>query len=143
MSKQLMRTLWTVLAAVVMVVGTASVARADDKLVARVPFDFIVGNVRMPAGNYVVMHDAANAIVTVVSADRKHSAFVLTNGLTTNDKATPELVFDKYGSNAFLAKIVSYDSGREIPLSPSKMKQESDRLAADVVVIPATVMARR
>lgn len=142
MSTQLMRKLWMLLAAAVMVVGTASVARADDTLVARVPFDFMVGNVRMPAGNYVVTHDAANAIVSVASADRKHAAFVLTNGLRTSDKATPELVFEKYGSNAFLHKIVNYDSGREIPLSLSKMKQESDRVA-DVVVIPATTLARR
>jgi hypothetical protein len=142
MSKQLMRNIWMVLAAAVMVVGTASVARADDTLVAKVPFDFIVGNVHMPAGNYVVTHDGANAIVTVTSADRKHSVFVLTNGLVTNNNATPELVFDKYGSNAFLARIVGYDEGREIPLSPSKMKQESDRVA-DVVVIPATMLARR
>jgi hypothetical protein len=142
MSNQLMRKLWMVLAAAVMVVGTASVARADDTLVAKVPFDFVVGNVRMPAGNYVVKHDAANAIVSVASVDRKHFAFVLTNGLVTGENATPELVFDKYANNAFLAKIITYDMGREIPLSPSRMKQESDRVA-DVVVIPATTLARR
>src|SRR5437773_182819 len=35
-------------------VATASVARADERIVARVPFDFVVGDSRLPAGPYVV-----------------------------------------------------------------------------------------
>ena len=130
MSKELAKKGWMVLGAVVMVLGTASAARADDKVVATVPFDFIVGNVRMPAGNYTVTRISDSALISVQSSDHKHFAFALANNVTTNQPAaTPVLVFDKFEGNTFLARVMGSDAdGREIPLTPKVMQRETDRV---------------
>ena len=135
MGKALRKIATMVLGAAALVLCGASAARADETVVAKVPFDFIVGNVRMPAGTYVVTRLGDQPIISVASADRKHFAFVLTNLVTTNKFwSQPELVFDKFGDNRFLARVMGDDAqGREIPLTPAVMKREADR-----VVVAAT-----
>jgi hypothetical protein len=81
--------------------------------------------------------------VSVESTDHKHFTFVLTNPVWTGSApSTPELVFDKYENNNFLAKVIGSNTGREIPLSSATMKKETDRVA-EVVSIPASSVAQR
>ena len=124
--------LWMGVAATLMVLGASSSARADETLVANVPFAFIVGNLHMPAGRYVVTEITGNGLVSVASSDRKHFTFVLTNGVVAKgDRSNPELVFDKVGDNHFLSQIIDQDNaGREIPLKPESARREVDRVAA-------------
>jgi hypothetical protein len=138
MGRELKKKLMMVLGAGALVLGASSAARADETIVAKVPFDFIVNNVRMPAGKYVITRLSEQPILSIVSADRKHHAFVLTNLVTTTLFAsTPELVFDTFGTNHFLARVMGDDAeGREIPLTPAVMKRETDR--ADRVIVAAT-----
>ncbi len=138
--------LGAVTGAFVMLLAAASIARADDKLIAHVPFDFIVGNLRMPAGNYVVTEDVEHSLLSIASTDRKHFTFVLANAVAPEDSGTkPELVFDRYGGNNFLARVVDYNGGREIPLTPATMKREMDRVAMvthETVAVPLTSPAQ-
>lgn len=135
MENHLMRRLSVAVTAVLLVLGAASSARADETVVARVPFAFIVGHMRMPAGTYVLTQDTEHSLVSIASSDRKHFTFVLTNPITgTGDRSNPELVFDKVGDNRFLARIIDQENeGREIPLSPTIMQreaQEADHIVA-------------
>jgi hypothetical protein len=132
MGNHLMRRLWMAGTAGLMVLGAASSARADEKVVAKVPFEFIVGNLRMPAGTYVLTQDTEHSLVSIANRDRKHFTFVLTNPITgTGERSNPELIFDKVGDNHFLARIINQDNeGREIPLTPAVMQREVDRVAA-------------
>src|SRR2546427_13308791 len=48
------------LATALMTIGGVSAARADERIVAKVPFSFIVGGVRLPAGDYTVTENMFN-----------------------------------------------------------------------------------
>jgi len=123
---------------------SSSAALADDVVVAKVPFAFIVNGVQMPAGNYRVTQDETTPVVSVKSADGLHTAFVLTNGLSPETAGpNPELVFDRVNGTNFLSRIVGVENeGREIPLSPTVLKQEQERTRVAVLAQPLTKQSR-
>jgi len=131
MRKKLTASAWMALGAAAIVIATASPARADQKVVAKVPFDFIVGASRLPAGNYVVTELDDPAVVSIASTDGRYFTFVLTIAASPDEAApSPELVFDRFGEQHFLAKIVvDASEGREIPLTPATMEREVDGVA--------------
>ena len=116
-----------VLGTAVMVLGIAQSARADEEVVARVPFDFIVGGQRLPAGKYVVTQN--RALVSIASADRRHFAFVLMNPMSTGEAWTaPRLVFERIGEDHFLSQVVAgRKEGAETLLTPAQMERQIQR----------------
>jgi hypothetical protein len=122
-----------VLAAASMAIGVASSARADDRIVAKVPFAFIVGNVRLPAGSYVVKEDMSTGagVLAIQSADGRRSVYTLTIPYAANRAPEhPELVFEKFNDQYFLFRIVPADGDeREVTLSPAVMERELAEVA--------------
>lgn len=130
MEKRLMVKVWMVIGAGLMVLGGAASARADEEVVARVPFDFIAGGVRLPAGNYVVTQQAQPEVVSIASTDRRHFTFVLMNPMSA-DKAgdTPRLVFERVGADHFLSQVVGDGKeGWEVLLTPAEMERAIERV---------------
>ena len=121
---------WVFLATSLVMVGGASVARADEgKIVARVPFAFTVGDSRMPAGNYVVEEVSDDpSVMSIASSDGRQFAFTLT--IPSSDRAyqapaQPELVFEKSDKGYFLARVVPAGGiEREIVLTPARPERE-------------------
>lgn len=132
MGTRLLVKVWTMVGVAVIGLGAASAARADEVVVTKVPFDFIVNGVRMPAGNYTVTQLNDRALVSIASADRRHFAFALTIPLAPDQAGpVPKLVFEQFDGNHFLERIVADENiGREIVLTPAEMKRESDRAEA-------------
>jgi hypothetical protein len=129
MGKMAKMTVWMGMAAA-MVIGGASTARADQKILATVPFDFIVGDSRFPAGNYVVTEASQPEVVSIESADGRQFAFLLTIPDAADRDAAPELVFERFGSEHFLARISDGDGeAREIPLTPASVERDLERVA--------------
>ena len=128
MGKKLIMKMWMVLGAALMVLGVTSSARADQKVVARVPFDFIVGGLRLPAGKYLVTQK--QALVSIASTDRRHFAFVLMNPMSVDEAGTaPRLVFERIGEDHFLAQVVAGpEEGSEILLTPAQMERQIQRV---------------
>jgi hypothetical protein len=119
---------WVFLAAVLASAGSASVARADeDQVVAHVPFAFIAGKSRLPAGDYIVTETSGDpSVISIRSADGRQSVFMLTIPAPSIETPTEaELVFEKVGGEYFLAKVMP-ESGnpREIVLTPARMERE-------------------
>ena len=88
-------------------------------LKADIPFDFVVGDKRLPSGEYLVksLHQKATQIQ---STDARSSAIVLTTGMqAAKISNTGKLVFNRYGDQYFLSKIwvPSSDMGRQLPKS--------------------------
>jgi hypothetical protein len=115
-------------AAVLMTAAGVSYASADEtRVVAKVPFDFIVGDTKLPAGTYRVstVTDVPD-VVKIESADGKRTIVTLTQAASSNeDIDQPMLVFDKFDGQYFLKRIAA--DGRdqqEIELTPAKMEQE-------------------
>jgi len=127
MRKQRARVLWVSFAIVLVVVSTASVARAEELVVAHVPFAFIVGESRLPAGDYIVKEvDSDPSVISITSADGHQSTFMLTMASSSGElQAQPQLVFEKFDDQYFLARVIRGDgTGREIALTPAIMERE-------------------
>ena len=111
-----------VFATAVVTLGSARTARADERIVANVPFAFMVGDMRLPAGNYVVKDlSDGSGVLAIASADGREFTYTLTiPSLVADQEAEPELVFEKLGNHYFLARVVRQDGdAREIILPRS------------------------
>jgi hypothetical protein len=109
------------------VIAGASSARADQKIAATVPFDFIVGDSRLPAGDYIVAELSDDpGVLSVASVDGRQFTFALTIPVPFNQPLQlPELTFQWFGGQRFLARIVpATGDGRAILLTPAIMERE-------------------
>jgi hypothetical protein len=130
MRKTIVNLLWMVPAAALLVVATPTAARADESIVATVPFAFIVGSVRMPPGDYVIRESTdAPDLLSIESKDGQQTAFILAIPLASDQRAeTSELVFEKFAGEHFLSRVKPSDGDwREIVLTPAIMERELGR----------------
>ena len=108
------------------VAGPAFAAPAEARAV-KVTFAFIVGDVQLPAGDYVVktLTDGSGTI-EITSADGRRWAFALTIPSSSEKTTTDaELVFEKYNNHYFLSRFAPEEGGiRELILTPSVMQHE-------------------
>ncbi|HEX3704281.1 MAG TPA: hypothetical protein VHU82_13195 [Vicinamibacterales bacterium] len=115
-------------AAMLIALGSASEARAQEtKLVAHVPFAFIVGSSVMPAGEYVVKDDSDNSsVLAIASADGKRFVNTLTIPSSLEDTTgQSSLVFDKVGGQYFLARVTPAGrEERELLINPAAAERE-------------------
>src|SRR5215470_2894941 len=99
---------WIALAAGLIVMSGAAVARADESVVAKVPFPFIVGDRLLPPGEYVVKEMSNNGMVVLISSeDGRKNAVTLTIPATAPE-TTPRasLVFEKFENRYFLSGVI-------------------------------------
>ena len=107
-------------------------------LKADIPFDFVVGDKRLPSGEYQVksLHQTATQIQ---STDSRSSVIVLTTGMQAGKISNlGKLVFNRYGDQYFLSKIwaASSDSGRQ--LRKSRLEREmAQRLSESGTIVVA------
>jgi hypothetical protein len=88
-------------------------------LKADIPFNFVVGDKQLPAGEYHVKQTHPN-LTLIQSKDARSSAMVLTTAADSGKISdTGKLVFNRYADQYFLSKIwaPSSDMGRELPKS--------------------------
>ena len=115
------------------VLGTAAVARADERIVAHVPFSFIVGTTELPAGDYVVTEDFTEnqGVLRIESVNGRRSLFALSIAASEPRPSKSELVFEKYENRYFLSRVAGEGGlSREIPLTPNIMPREIVRVEA-------------
>jgi len=130
MRKQTANVWWVFLATALVMVGGASVARADDeRIVARVPFAFMVGDSHMPAGDYVVREMSGDpSVVSIASADGRQFAYTLTipsSAYALETPTQPELMFEKLDNQYFLARVAPVGGmEREIVLKHARTDRE-------------------
>ena len=132
MRKQIRKMSGLMMAAALVALATASSARANDQVVASVPFPFIAGDTLMPAGEYsVTVASDDMSVWAITSVDGRHHVLISTIAASpARTQTPPELVFDKFANQYFLAKVVVDGSDeREIPLKPAKMEHEIIRVA--------------
>jgi len=117
--------------AIALMVGTHPAgARAQERVSAHVPFPFIIGESRLPAGDYIVKErDNDPSVIAVASADGHQSIVTLAMTSSSSEKggAQPRLVFEKFDGQYFLARVVREDGEeQEIVLTPAIMEHEAD-----------------
>jgi hypothetical protein len=122
-----------VLLAVVLLGAPASYAQspAGARPVWDVPFDFVVGDQTLPAGQYTVQHGVTPGTVLVRSLDGQTSHFRIANTIQAgNSKDQSTLVFNRYGSQNFLARVWVAGRGDGVELKQSKVEREMARRGA-------------
>ena len=119
-------------------------AQSDLQLRVTVPFDFIVGDARFPAGDYSLRpHTTAQGVLMLTNWDERRTVVFMARSaerLTSQEK--PMLVFDRYKDQYFLRQIWSTGlEGYELPKSRTERSVEKDLAQADrqrVEVVPIT-----
>ena len=90
-------------------------------VVADVPFDFVVGNQTMPAGEYLFSRDSApDTALLIRNGDARMSAFLITSVIQPRtDETKARLIFHRYGERYFLVEAWSKanEAGRQIAMS--------------------------
>lgn len=110
--------------ALVVLTGAQSAMAQSQALRANIPFDFYVAGTLMPAGTYTISPSSWGEAIRVWDKN-SNSAFVMTTGLTPNHATEMNrLVFRRYGTTSFLAKVywIGFPSGKEI--ATSAMEQQ-------------------
>ncbi len=109
--------------------------------VGDIPFEFVAGNMIMPAGNYAISFPNERFTVALTGADRH------THVVNSNPKEIPsgmeqsQLVFHKYGDRYFLSEIRTPMGGREFPIS--RMEREAISTVSAAPARQVTVVAMR
>lgn len=127
MKKQISRALLGLAAALALAV--AAHAQTWRTVSIRVPFDFVAGEKRMPAGRYTVQRiesDSETALL-IRSVDGHSSAIILTNTGAPQPSAAA-LVFRQHGDRYFLAAVSmpGTASVRELPKAGAERRLERE-----------------
>ena len=117
--------------AMVIAVGSAQGQSLASKIKANIPFDFIVADKKLPAGEYSIGRAQAgpgDTIILISSTDQPANVFSLTHAVQSRepmDKGT--LVFHRYGDQYFLFQVwpAGANTGRVLP----KSRREREQLA--------------
>jgi len=122
----------------------ASAAQAQTNAVkADIPFDFVVANQRMPAGEYVVSSPSfGSPAILIRSDDGKATAVTIANPrVSANPSDKTKLVFRHLAGQYFLSQIWTEgnSSGLELPKSKTELHLAKNSDKSGEVVLAARV----
>ncbi len=104
--------------------GCLALQAQSIQVTATIPFEFNIGQHKLPAGDYSVFHSNHVLRLRCESGAYK-SAMVLVNPASSEPAGTPsKLVFNRYGNEYFLAKVWRNGLTNSIAILPSKVERE-------------------
>ena len=135
MAKQMIKTLSMLMFLAVVALATAAVsAQSSRRVVANVPFSFIVGDKEMPAGNYGIQATTpGSGILRITGTENSKTIVRLTSPLHRFDSNQGKLVFHRYQDQYFLAEIWSAGEadGRQLVKSSREKVMQREQLASN------------
>ena len=133
MKKQTLKAVTMLVSIIALAFATAVASNAQSrsqKLRADIPFDFVVGDKTLAAGEYSVRQITANADgILVRSSNNGHNAIRLTSALTAGaPMRKTTLNFLRYGNTYYLSQvwIAGSREGREMVKSKSERAAERE-----------------
>ena len=124
-----------------MVVSSAQAQ--ETRVKADIPFDFIVGNQVLSAGEYMVASEGAtNQVIVIRSSDRKTAIMALTNSCSSAKPSdTTKLVFHRLAGRYFLSQVwaAGNSGGRQLPKSRFEVQLAKNSNARDEVALQASL----
>lgn len=116
----------TMLVLLLMMTLSMSVMTANgqtEKVKAHIPFDFIVGDKTLAAGQYAVLAvNAGGDALAIRRADKGDAALRLTRTITAKERKPATLVFHRYGNMNFLSEV--WEGGDRAGRRLSESRQE-------------------
>jgi len=135
MAKQMIKTLsMLVFLAVVALATTAVSAQTSRRVVANVPFSFIVGDKELPAGSYGIQPTSmGSGILRIAGTENSKSTVRLTSSLRRMDSGRGKLVFHRYQDQYFLSEIwvTGESDGRQLVKSNREKVMQREQLASN------------
>jgi hypothetical protein len=105
---------------------------------ANVPFDFVVGNQVLPAGEYLVTaQGSGNQTILIRSTDHKNAIMTITFSCASASPSNDtKLVFHALGGRYFLSQVwaAGYSQGRELRKSSAEIELAKNQAAGDFVL---------
>ena len=121
-----------------------SAAQAQEPRVkANVPFDFVVGDRVMPAGEYLVSQTGiASSAIAIRSEDTSSTSLVITSACASSapSKST-KLVFHVLAGRYFLSQVwtAGYSQGRQLGMSKSEIQLAKNGNKSEEFVLAANL----
>jgi|HubBroStandDraft_4_1064222.scaffolds.fasta_scaffold1068998_1 hypothetical protein len=115
--------------------------QAQQPFRVKVPFNFVAGQVSLPAGDYMVQpaSDGSPALILHrLDGDRNASAIVMTNSAEASTwKSNSSLVFRVYGEGYFLSQVwtIGNTSGRQLRTSPIEKQLAKNETPHDIILV--------
>jgi hypothetical protein len=107
------------------------VAQAQELLVVNIPFDFVAGNTKFPAGAYSIKVAGPERTLLVIDRqDAAVSAFMNTNSVVKTEIQTEsKMIFNRYGDRYFLSEVWTAGNSRGRRLLKSARENEMAQIA--------------
>ena len=116
------RQVFMILVSLSLLVISASAQYSSSVIIANIPFDFIVRDQTLPAGEYSLTR-VGQGVTMIRSRDCKASMVFMTNTVQSA-KTRDELVFHRRGDKYFLSQV--WTSGNDIGSELRKCRTERD-----------------
>ncbi len=137
--------------ALVMAVGSAQGQSLAYKLRANIPFDFIVADKKLLAGEYSIgraRQDSGDSVLLISSVDGRANAIRLSNPVESRvPKDEGTLVFHRYGDQYFLFQVwpAGASTGRELFKSRGERNlianSSADKMARNAQAVETVTIA--
>ena len=109
----------------VFTIGAQAQTSSVQKVIATIPFEFNVGETRLPAGKYTITvanPTSDRKILQIRNADGRSNAMIVTSCVVGNVTEKTKLVFQRYGDRYFFAQ--AQMAGDPTSLTAVKSKAE-------------------
>ncbi len=125
MKNQAFRTI-TMVSLFFLLAAASAYAQSADRIVMKIPFDFVAGKKILPAGEYIVKPTLSSRLTLIRNAGgRRDYTTVLTMPVPPETMTpTAKLVFHRYGDQYFLFQVWTPASERGGQLPESRSERE-------------------
>ena len=111
---------------------------------ADIPFQFVVRNQVMPAGQYTVTGGGSSSTLVLRNASSKNNVFVMTYAVEGSEaKGGHQLVFHRYGNQYFLSQVFGSADAAGRQLIESRTERELAKTASVRETETVTLLAKR
>lgn len=115
-------------------------ALAQSKMQATIPFDFTVGENKLPAGTYVMDYVQPH-VIKLSSPEKNIRTFVLLVSTDEVRESPNRMIFNKYGDQYFLSEIHGGEGQVTRRLGVSNLEKRVQREEASLVNQQKTLVA--
>ena len=103
----------------------AAQMQPSERIVTKVPFSFMIGDVTVPAGECTVqLADDKGWVLIVGNRDAKVSVYTIANAAQGKTSPYAALMFTRYTDRYFLQGVKIRDSNTIYTFAPSKLEKE-------------------
>ena len=138
MKKQLVRLTMLGLMAMVVMVGSTQAQSLGNKIRINIPFDFNVGDSKLPAGEYSIgraLPSSGDTVLLISNVNHTESVFPLTNSAQSlKSKDADTLVFHRYGDQYFLFQVWPAGATYGRAIVKSRSEREAQRKTSYEIV---------